>query len=43
LLVDVQCELALEADDAWRIRQLDIQRTFSYSREVTSPFTPAPK
>jgi hypothetical protein len=43
LLVDVQCELALEADHAWRIRQLDVQRTFSYSREVTSPFTAAPK
>lgn len=37
LLVDVTCELAQASDGAWRIRQLDIQRTFSYSREVTSP------
>jgi hypothetical protein len=43
LLVDVTCELALDPDNAWRIRQLDVQHTFSYSRDVISPFTPAPK
>lgn len=34
LIVDVTCELGLEPDQAWRIRKLDIQRTFSYSSEV---------
>ena len=43
LLADVTCELALQTDDAWRIRRLDIQRTFSYSREVVSPLAPASK
>jgi len=37
LLVDVNCELGLEPDNVWRIQQLDIQRTFSYAQEVTSP------
>jgi hypothetical protein len=37
MLVDVTCELGLEPDNAWRIRQLDIQRTFRYAQEVTSP------
>jgi len=37
MLVDVTCELALASDGAWRICQLEIQRTFSYSREVISP------
>ncbi|WP_228935582.1 nuclear transport factor 2 family protein [Paraburkholderia saeva] len=43
LLVDVTCELALEPDNAWRIRQLDVRHTFSYSREVISPLAPAPR
>ncbi|MBP0630517.1 nuclear transport factor 2 family protein [Cupriavidus sp. AcVe19-1a] len=42
LLADVTCELGLEADNAWRIRRLDIQRIFSYSREVIHPLA-APK
>ncbi|WP_019447679.1 hypothetical protein [Cupriavidus sp. BIS7] len=37
LLVDVTCELKLEPDHGWRIEKLDIQRTFSYSREVIHP------
>ncbi|WP_233884622.1 nuclear transport factor 2 family protein [Paraburkholderia flagellata] len=43
LLVDVTCELTRGRDNAWRIRQLDVQHTFSYAREVTSPLVPAPK
>jgi len=44
MLVDVTCQLALQPDQAWRIRQLDVERTFSYSREVISPLAaPASK
>lgn len=43
LLADVTCELAPGPDAAWRIRQLNVQRTFSYSKEVISPLSPNPK
>ncbi|EHP43753.1 hypothetical protein OR16_06629 [Cupriavidus basilensis OR16] len=42
-LADVTCQFALEPDHAWRIRQLDVQRAFSYSREVISPLAQAPR
>ena len=43
LLADVTCQFALEPDNAWRIRQLDVGRAFSYSREVISPLAQAPR
>ncbi|MGE8366282.1 hypothetical protein [Cupriavidus sp.] len=43
LLADVTCQFALEPGNAWRIRQLDVGRAFSYSREVISPLAQAPR
>lgn len=43
LLADVTCELAPGPDGAWRIRQLQIQRTFTCSKEVITPLSPSPK
>ena len=43
LLADVTCELASGPDGAWRMRQLQIQRTFTCSKEVITPLSSSPK